>query len=95
MSELLARLGVLLGLDRLVAWLEPRLEHAVQWLGFTPTQREAYLRRQLERASALAADQRIIVGRVEVLLRYREHLGATSVDVESLHEALFGEGDVR
>jgi hypothetical protein len=92
MRDLIVRFGLLVGLDRLVAWLEPRLQHAVEWLGFTPTQRERALQRAMLRAAEIATEQRTIVGRVEVLLRYRESLGATTIDVESLHEALFGEG---
>lgn len=72
--------------------MREQVARLLAWLGFTPTQREEHLARQLQRACELAAEQRIIVGRVEVLLRYREHLGATTIDVESLHEALFGEG---
>jgi hypothetical protein len=72
-----------------------QLRRALEWCGFTPSQREAYLQRHLAQAAELATAERIIVGRVEVLLRFREHLGATSIDVESLHEALYGEGDVQ
>lgn len=72
--------------------MRDRIARALEWLGFTPTQREASLQRALRHAAELATEQRVIVARVEVLLRYREHLGATTIDVESLHEALFGEG---
>lgn len=75
--------------------MRDQLRRALEWCGFTPTAREAHLHRRLLQAAELATEQRLIVGRVEVLLRYREQLGAKSIDVESLHEALFGEGEVR
>lgn len=67
----------------------------LQWLGVTPTQREARLQRLLERAVVRGSEHRATVERVERLIVYRQQLGATSVDVHSLREAMYGEGDVR
>lgn len=75
--------------------MRERLQLALEWLGFTPTQRERALHRATLRAAEIATENRLIVGRVEALLRYRESVGAGSIDVESLHEALYGEGDVQ
>lgn len=72
--------------------MRERLQRALEWLGFTPTQREAFLRRQLATALDAGTEQRLIVGRLERLLTFRESLGAGTIDVESLHEAILGEG---
>lgn len=68
-----------------------RLRRALQWLGFTPAQREARLLRLLERAIVRGSEHRATVERVEQLVAYRRQLGAASVDVESLQQALLGE----
>jgi hypothetical protein len=93
---------LVLGLERFDAWLtgvlrpvDDACSRAAEWLGFTPTQRERFLERRLLAAAALATEQRIVVGRVERLLRYRESLGATTIDTVSIRQALYGDDDMR
>jgi hypothetical protein len=71
------------------------LARVLEVLGFTPTQREAHLRRMLRQESAAVDDYRRTVDRVERLLAYRESLGAQTVDTRSLRGALSGEDESR
>lgn len=64
---------------------------AIDWFGFTPSQRERFLAGQLRDAARLASENRLRVARVERLLQYRESLGATSIDTSSIRQALYGE----
>lgn len=78
-------------MNELVAWLGARLRHAVEWCGFTPTQREAYLNRRLLDLSGIASDDRIALRRVKALIAYRESVGAGAVDIASLRWAIDGD----
>jgi hypothetical protein len=70
--------------------VKDHLQRALEWLGFTPTVREAYLRRQLRQESAAVADYRQQVQRMEKLLHFRESLGAATIDTDSIRQALYG-----
>lgn len=70
--------------------MRDRLQRALEYLGFTPTQREGHLLRQLRQERAALVDYRQQVQRVERLLAFRESLGAATVDTASLRGALQG-----
>lgn len=71
--------------------MKDRIRRALEWLGFTPTQREGRLRSQLRQEMTAVADYRDQVQRVETLLRFRQSLGAGTIDTESLRLALYGD----
>lgn len=71
--------------------MRDRVRWLLEVLGFTPTQREAYLARRLDEASKLATAARRQVARVERLVAFREGLGAGTVELDAVRQALSGE----